>query len=98
MNFLNKLLEFLQSSSGENSSKRLVWIGSSIALIYEFFRAMNQLIESGHPSDAVDLFNYFMIFVAISGGLVTIEVVQKIIELVANIKYNKQPTNTETKL
>jgi hypothetical protein len=98
MNFLNKLLEFLQSSSGENSSKRLVWIGSSIALIYEFDKTMTKLIKSGHPSDAVDLFNYFMIFVAISGGLVTIEVVQKIIELVANIKYSKQPTKTETKL
>lgn len=84
-----KLLEFFQSSSGENSSKRLIWISSGVAIIVEFFRAMDQLISQGHPQEAVDLFNNFMIFVAITGGLVSLEMIRGIIESIIKLKTSR---------
>ena len=80
-----KFLEFFQSA-GENSSRRLVFITSALGMVIEFFIAMFQLISGGHAKEAVDLFNYFMIFVAISGGLVSLETVRGIIESAIKLK------------
>lgn len=83
-----KFLEFFQSA-GENSSRRLVYITSSLAIIIEFFRAMDQLISGGHAAEAVELFIYFMILVAISGGLVSLETIRGIIESVIKLKTSR---------
>ena len=84
-----KIFEFLQSSSGESSSKRLMMIASCGALIWKFCDSMDKLIAGQHATEAVELFQLFVIFVAICGGFVTVEVLSRLAEITAQLKFGK---------
>lgn len=76
---MNKLLEFLQSSSGEMSSKRLSFLSTMFCVLVGTFWICNKLIATGHPELAVDLWNSFFIYSAVLGGFVSIEIIQNLI-------------------
>ena len=77
MNFL----QFFQSSSGENSSKRLAFLISIIIASYGVISSTNTMIAEGKAEEAVKLWGYFFAYSAFLGGFVTAEIITKILEL-----------------
>lgn len=77
MNFL----QFFQSSSGENSSKRLAFLISIIIAGYGVISSTNAMIMEGKADQAVALWGYFFFYSAVLGGFVTLEMVTKIFEI-----------------
>lgn len=83
---MKNLLKFLQSSSGENSSKRLAFLLSILIACYGVINTSGRLIDSDNPELAVDLWQSFFIFVAFLGGFVTAELLIKLVEIIKNAK------------
>ena len=75
--FLEKLLQFLSSSSGELSSKRLTFIASAVIYSIGSVGFVAYLIHEGQYQEALELWNSFGLFTGLSGGLVTAELFQK---------------------
>lgn len=50
---------------------------------------MDKLIAGQHATEAVELFQLFVIFVAICGGFVTVEVLSRLAEITAQLKFGK---------
>jgi hypothetical protein len=86
------LIQFLQSSSGENSSKRLGFIISLIVSSYCIFAFPEQMIAAGKSKEAFKLIASYFIYSAVLGGFVTAELIIKIIEL-KNGRGNNISTN-----
>lgn len=78
---MKKLLEFLQSSSGELSSKRLGFLSTLPFATYGTYRLCIKLIVSGNAVLAVNIWNSFLIFSGFLGGFVTAELVIKLISI-----------------
>jgi hypothetical protein len=78
-NKMSKLLEFLQSSSGELSSKRLGYLSTIPFTLLGTIWICDKLIKNSHPELAVEVWNSFFIFSAILGGFVSLEILQNLI-------------------
>lgn len=74
-------LEFLQSSSGENSSKRLAFLLTIIVSCYGVISQSESMIVAGKAEEAVKLWGYFFILIGFLGGFVTSEIIIKFLEL-----------------
>lgn len=94
---MSKILEFLQSSTGEMSSKRLGYLSTVPASIFGTIYMCNKLIEAGNPSMAVDLWNSFLVFSAVLGGFVSVEVILPIIKAIKGTKEEVIITGQEVK-
>lgn len=94
---MNKFLEFFQSSAGEMSSKRLGYLSTIPASIFGTTYICNKLINSGNPQLAVDLWNSFLIFSAVLGGFVSVEVLLPIIKAFKGQKEEVIITGNEVK-
>lgn len=88
-----KILEFLQSSSGELSSKRLGYLSTIPASILGTIFLCNKLINSGHPEHAVTLWNGFLFFSAILGGFVSFETIPIILRAWKGTDQNLEQDN-----
>jgi len=77
----NSFIQFFQSSSGENSSKRLAFLISIFVACYGVISSTNAMIVEGHAEEAIKLWGYFFTYSAFLGGFVTAEIITKIIEL-----------------
>lgn len=84
-----KFIQFFQSSSGENSSKRFAYLFSIVIACYGVISSTNAMIIEGKASEAVTLWGYFFIYSAFLGGFVTLEMITKITE----IKYGRRNDN-----
>lgn len=87
---MSKLLEFLQSSTGEMSSKRLGYLSTIPASIFGTIYMCNKLIQAGSAAMAVDLWNSFLVFSAVLGGFVSVEVILPIIKAIKGSDIVKQ--------
>lgn len=85
---MSKFLEFLQSSTGEMSSKRLGYLSTVPASIFGTIYMCNKLIEANNAALAVDLWNSFLIFSAVLGGFVSVEVILPIIRAIKGKEKN----------
>jgi hypothetical protein len=83
---MNKLLEFFQSSAGELSSKRLGYLATIPASIWGTIHLCNKLIATGNGALAVDLWNSFLVFSAILGGFVSVEIIPEVIRSIKGFK------------
>lgn len=79
-------LEFFQSSSGENSSKRLAFILSVLVASYVVISSSSAMIIEGRAEQAVKVLGYYLLFSAVLGGFVTAEILLKFIEKVIELK------------
>lgn len=70
---MKTLLDFLKSSTGELSSKRLAFIFCQPFIIIGFLGAGSFLLERGQYILVLDLWNSFLFYSAALGGLVTSE-------------------------
>ena len=71
-------LGFLQSSTGEKSSKRLAFLSSLPFVYIGTLWLCDRMIQSDHADSAVALWNSFLLLVAAFGGFVTSEMFIKI--------------------
>jgi hypothetical protein len=76
-----KFSQFLKSSSGELSSRRLGYLSTIPATIFGTFYLCNELIDKGAAEPAVNLWSSFLIFSAVLGGFVSADVVISIIKI-----------------
>jgi hypothetical protein len=97
---MNKFLEFFQGVSGEMSSKRLGYLStipvSSVGTIW----ICDRLIDSGNAALAVQVWDSFLIFSAVLGGFVSVELIPGIIasfrgKIASVIKPKKEDQNVE---
>ena len=70
------------------SSKRLGYLATIPASILGTTYICNRLINSGNPQLAVDLWNSFLMFSAVLGGFVSVEVFKKNTKEVKNESNN----------
>ena len=66
----SKLFQFLQSSSGENSSKRLAFLLGHLSISFGFFWASNKFIQNDHPDLVVEIYNSYLIYCSILGAII----------------------------
>ena len=76
---MNKIFQFLQSSTGELSSKRLSFIITIIAYTLGSLYFVNKLINVGKAELAINLWNVFAIVVLFLGGYVTADLIERIL-------------------
>ncbi len=81
-----KTLGFLQSSSGENSSRRLAFLSGHLSITVALFWICGKLIGSKHPEIIIQIVNSYFVYCAFLGGYVTADLFIKIIEIVKNAK------------
>lgn|GEM_PF-6726743 len=74
MPLVKKALEFLQSSSGELSSKRLCFLFATVVFIVGTVVFTYVLIRKGRFSEAVEMWDCLQWFSCFLGGYVTTEV------------------------
>ncbi len=79
---MGKLLEFLQGSSGELSSKRLGYLSTIPVVLGGTIWICNKLILTANAALAVDVWNSFLIFSAVLGGFVSVETIPTIINAI----------------
>ena len=86
-------LTFLQSTSGENSSKRLAFITGHASITFITIWLIYLLCAIDHAELAVDVYNSYLIYCSVLGGFVTAEIVLKFIEI---IKGNGRRSDSNT--
>ena len=69
--------ELMQGKSGKYSSKRFVFIISSLASIVGFFYAMQKAFITS-PQLIPEILSYFLIYNAFIGGFITLEMINSI--------------------
>ena len=69
-----KILTFLSTSSGELSSRRLIFVLASITFVIGSVYFTNKLINGDEFEAAVEMFSYLGIFCTVVGGFVTADV------------------------
>lgn len=94
---MTELLKFLQSSTGENSSKRLAFIIALLIACFGVINSSNRMIDTDHADLALSLWQSFFLFVGFLGGFVTAELLIKLLEIFknANPKINT-PTDSRS--
>ena len=75
---MNKIMEFLCGITGNLSSKRLAFISSLPFVYFGTIYFTNKLINLGEYQEAVSLWTWFFILVAVFGGFVSAELFKKI--------------------
>jgi len=91
----SKLLQFLQSSSGENSSKRLAFLIGHLSITSGFFWAANKFILNNHPELVVEIYNSYLIYCSILGGFVTAEILVNLLEIYKGKNKTEEPKPIE---
>lgn len=81
-----KILEFLQSSSGENSSKRLAFLSGHSAITFATMYFINKLINLKEYELAVDVYNSYLIYCTVLGGFVTAEILLNVLKIIKGRK------------
>ncbi len=95
---MGKLLEFLQGSSGELSSKRLGYLSTVPVVLGGTVWICNKLIATGNAALAVDVWNYFFVFSAVLGGFVSAELFIEVIHAIKGktiITGKEEPKKTD---
>jgi len=75
---MNTFLQFLQSSSGELSSKRLAFIFCQPFIFIIALRLIEGFIENGDLDLAFNVFVVICIYSSLLGGMVTSELILKL--------------------
>jgi len=91
----SKLFQFLQSSSGENSSKRLAFLLGHLSISFGFFWASNKFIQNDHPDLVVEIYNSYLIYCSILGGFVTADILVNLLEIYKGKNKTEEPKPIE---
>ncbi len=81
-----KILEFLQSSSGENSSKRLAFLSGHLFITLTTLILGDRLIDHKQYDYAVTVYNSYLIYCTVLGGFVTAEILIKVLQIIKGKK------------
>jgi hypothetical protein len=71
------ITKLIEGKNGKYSSKRFVFIISSLASIVGFFYAI-QRVSTSSPELIPEILSYFLIYNAFIGGFITLEMVNSI--------------------
>jgi hypothetical protein len=86
-----KLFEFLQGSSGENSSKRLAFLLGHISITFGFFWTGNKFIDTNHPELVLEIYNSYLFYCSILGGFVTADILVNLLEIYKGKNKTEEP-------